>query len=57
MEFRKNTEDMKNFLSDKPYYVSNENYSLGDSLPEAAEVIKQIMYAAENEGACLCGIG
>lgn len=58
MEFRKNTEDFEKFLADEPYYVSSENYCLGNSLPEAAEIIKKIMYEKEkNEGACLCGIG
>lgn len=38
MKFRQGTDDLKNFLHDKPYYESKENFCLGNSLEDAGKI-------------------
>lgn len=58
MDFKNETE-LQNFVNDIPYYSGKDSYCLGDSLEEAAEIIRLIVESTPNpeEGSTVCGNG
>lgn len=60
MNFREK-EDFDRFLKDEPYYKSKDNFCLGNTLEEAAEVIRLMCADAKKKndvkGEEVCGNG
>lgn len=42
-----NDEELKDFLSDKPFYKNDDCYCLGKTLEEAGEIFRKIMEGRE----------
>lgn len=57
----KNMEDMERFLKDEPYYISKDNFCLGNTHEEAAEIIRLMCKETKGikkvKGEVLCGNG
>lgn len=55
MDF-KNEKELQNFVNDIPYFSDNDSYCLGNTLEEAADIIRTIVGDA-NERSTVCGNG
>ncbi len=56
----KTEEERQKFLNDEPYYENPDSYCLGNTMEEAAEILKQICEdkpAPLQKGAGVCGNG
>lgn len=56
MEFKNETE-LLNFVNDIPYYGDKDSFCLGNTLEEAAEIIRKVVGTASTEGSKVCGNG
>lgn len=56
MEFE-NEKELLNFVNDIPYYSDKNNFCLGNTLEEAAEIIRKIVGTVPTEGSKVCGNG
>ena len=60
MDF-KNDKELQSFLSDTPYFSDNNSYCIGNTLEEAASIIRQIVgdltIETTTERSTVCGNG